>query len=392
MSVPVVAVDGRRSFASGIGRYTSGVIAALEDLHRDRRLRLVALGSRSVGGSDCEWVEFGEPLLAPWDESDLSGVLRGIGADIVIAPQYYLSPFVDVPSVRVLHDAHPFWPSYQSPHPKVFEQLYGKSALERLAAQMGTSWKPSYEPGDRSSANLICRMYALGSTIADSLVTVSHYSASDLTHHMPITAGKWNVIYPYVDETLISGQRRADSEGRDPNALLLVSKFEPRKQQVETIEAVARLRSRREEDLRVTLVGGPTASFPDYGNAVKAAATANAEWVTLLEGVPDEHLSEAYSQSILTVFPSLSEGFGYPALESLSHGTAVLAAKGSSLPEVCGSAAYYYDEYSPLDDALSDAIDRARGVSKRAYLQEQALRFTRSKHREALWSAIELLL
>ena len=47
--------------------------------------------------------------------------------------------------------------------------------------------------------------------------------------------------------------------------------------------------------------------------------------------------------------PSLYEGFGLPVLEAMACGTAVCASEISSLPEVGGDAALYFDPTSTAD-------------------------------------------
>ncbi len=46
------------------------------------------------------------------------------------------------------------------------------------------------------------------------------------------------------------------------------------------------------------------------------------------------------------VYPSLNEGFGYPPIESMKYGVPVAASGTTSIPEVCGDAALYFDPYS----------------------------------------------
>jgi len=55
------------------------------------------------------------------------------------------------------------------------------------------------------------------------------------------------------------------------------------------------------------------------------------------------HLAEAF------IFPSLYEGFGIPLLEAFSSGCPVAASNTSSLPEVGGNAAVYFDPKSESD-------------------------------------------
>jgi len=62
--------------------------------------------------------------------------------------------------------------------------------------------------------------------------------------------------------------------------------------------------------------------------------------------IPDDELPAIYSQAFGMIFPSLYEGFGLPPLEAMSYGCPVIASNASSIPEVCGDAALYFN---PLD-------------------------------------------
>ncbi len=59
--------------------------------------------------------------------------------------------------------------------------------------------------------------------------------------------------------------------------------------------------------------------------------------------VPDSELKVLYQNALAYVFPSLYEGFGLPPLEAMSVGCPVLASNASSLPEILGSAAIYFN-------------------------------------------------
>lgn len=59
--------------------------------------------------------------------------------------------------------------------------------------------------------------------------------------------------------------------------------------------------------------------------------------------VSEEELICFYNLATVYVQPSLYEGFGLPILEAMSCGTPVLCSKTSSLPEVGGDAAIYFD-------------------------------------------------
>ncbi|MCP4418279.1 MAG: glycosyltransferase family 4 protein [Chloroflexi bacterium] len=96
--------------------------------------------------------------------------------------------------------------------------------------------------------------------------------------------------------------------------------------------------------------------------------------VRFLGPIPNEDLPTLYSGATLFVFPSLVEGFGLPVLEAMACGTAVACANNSSLPEVGGNAAAYFDPTDSqqmakvLQNLLQDEHKR-QGMSKRGLVQ-----------------------
>lgn len=64
--------------------------------------------------------------------------------------------------------------------------------------------------------------------------------------------------------------------------------------------------------------------------------------------VREAHLTALYSMAHLFIYPSIYEGFGLPILEAQACGTPVVCSNSTSMPEVGGEAAMYFD---PLDVA-----------------------------------------
>ena len=64
--------------------------------------------------------------------------------------------------------------------------------------------------------------------------------------------------------------------------------------------------------------------------------------------ISDNILAYVYQKAIAFVFPSLYEGFGIPILEAFSCRCPVISSNASSLPEVAGDAAIYFDPTSRL--------------------------------------------
>ncbi len=67
--------------------------------------------------------------------------------------------------------------------------------------------------------------------------------------------------------------------------------------------------------------------------------------------VSDESLKWLYEHTQAYVFASLSEGFGLPPLEAMTHGTPVVASNASCIPEILGPAAHYFNARSEQDIA-----------------------------------------
>jgi glycosyltransferase involved in cell wall biosynthesis len=74
-------------------------------------------------------------------------------------------------------------------------------------------------------------------------------------------------------------------------------------------------------------------------------------WVVFTGYVSDDELSKFYSACLFFVFPSIYEGFGLPVLEAMKCGAPSIIGKTSSLPEVAGDCAHYFDPTS-LDSLL----------------------------------------
>ncbi|MFZ2324112.1 MAG: glycosyltransferase family 1 protein [Ignavibacteriaceae bacterium] len=63
----------------------------------------------------------------------------------------------------------------------------------------------------------------------------------------------------------------------------------------------------------------------------------------LLKKADDASLATLYTNALAFVFPTLYEGFGIPALEAMNCDCPVIMSNTSSLPEVGGDAAIYFD-------------------------------------------------
>ena len=78
-----------------------------------------------------------------------------------------------------------------------------------------------------------------------------------------------------------------------------------------------------------------------------------ARFVTLPHLSP-ERLEHLYREARFLLYPSFNEGFGYPPLEAMAHGTPSVVAANTAVPEVCGAAAIPCDPFDT--DSIAAAI------------------------------------
>lgn len=81
-----------------------------------------------------------------------------------------------------------------------------------------------------------------------------------------------------------------------------------------------------------------------------------ADRVRFLGYLSEAEFDAVWRGCLALVFPSLYEGFGIPLLEAMALGKPVLASGVTSLPEVGGDAALYFDPRLPTE--MADAMER----------------------------------
>lgn len=143
---------------------------------------------------------------------------------------------------------------------------------------------------------------------------------------------------------------------------------------------------RRDPGLPLVLAGpGDAASLMPEGSEGTDA-------VRFIGRVSDSELKTLYQNARLFLFPSLTEGFGFPVLEAMSCGCPVIASTGGAIPEVAGEAAMLVD---PADQsAWTHAIealerDRTQLAVLAAAGRRQASQFTWLRSAKLLLDSLE---
>lgn len=97
-------------------------------------------------------------------------------------------------------------------------------------------------------------------------------------------------------------------------------------------------------------------------------------------GGGDDVLASFYRRAACFVYPSLYEGFGIPLLEAMSFDCPVISSDSSSLPEVAGSAADYFDPYEV--ESIRAALVRVLYSSER---RDELVALGRERIRHFSW-------
>lgn len=168
------------------------------------------------------------------------------------------------------------------------------------------------------------------------VITVSQNARDDLMEFYEVSAEKISVVHHGC--SLLSPAADVHLSRLPDEYLLYVGERGRYKNFSFAVRSLAPL-FRDNPGLRLLCVGGgPFSSEEDA-----LFASLGLQGRCLQAGLHDRELAAAYSGAVALVFPSLCEGFGIPVLEAFACGCPALLAGRSSLPEVGGDAALYFD-------------------------------------------------
>jgi glycosyltransferase involved in cell wall biosynthesis len=172
------------------------------------------------------------------------------------------------------------------------------------------------------------------------VITGSDYSRREIARDNRVPADRIAVTPYGVAERFSKMERRA-AMGDPP--LLLFPGAPVRRKNLELVlqamaEAPAESALKRS---RLAITGANAEEFPYHRARIEALGLKNrVDWRGKL---PAESMPQLIGAADLVVYPSLHEGFGFPALEAMAAGTPVVASNAACLPEVLGDGALLVD-------------------------------------------------
>lgn len=190
-----------------------------------------------------------------------------------------------------------------------------------------------------------------GSTqMADRVITISHFSKQTIVEHHRLSPQKVTVAHLCADKRFYQVVHSAHPpQARLPGDDFIVypANHWHHKNHDGLLKALQWLKDEKGLAINAVFTGY---DFPNgYPIEQKAAEYGLQDQIYVVGYVTVPELAYLYVKAKLLVFPSLFEGFGIPLVEAMAAGCPVAAANVTSLPEIGGEAALYFDPHDPED-------------------------------------------
>ena len=214
----------------------------------------------------------------------------------------------------------------------------------------------------------------------DLFIHISRHTKADFIERLRVT-DKQHVVTPLAASDSFRPYpfpRIADSE----DYVLYPGGFDPRKNMDGALNAFAEMHHRYHDDevvrkMRLRLVCHIDAATAN-DTRQRAQRLGIADKLDLTGFVSDAELVELYQKARCLFFPSLYEGFGLPVLEGLACGLPIAASNTSSIPEVAGDLASYFDPYDvgQMAEVLHHTVHQPTDLESRCSRYQYSQKFT----------------
>ncbi|NPV58415.1 MAG: glycosyltransferase family 4 protein [Actinobacteria bacterium] len=346
-----VGVEGRtlQGERYGVARYLVNLLRHLVELDEDDEYLVYLSRPTEPLGFESSRMELKVLGRAPgltWRHLRLPLAMRRDRVDLHFSPSYFLPLIKVCPSVVVVHDitfkVHPEW--FAADRRFRFDDLFWREVKR-----------------------------------AERIVTVSEHSRGDIVRVLGVDPSRVSVIYeaadpyfrPVEDEYELAKIR--ERYGFAPGFLFTAGAIHTRRNLERLIEAVSEAGRMLGRELELLILGTPAPFTPPVDLWGTARRCGMEERVKHVQYVPEKDLLLLYNACGAFVYPSLYEGFGLPVIEAMACGTPVACSNVTSLPEVAGDAALYFDPCSVGE--MAEAIARlAEDAELRGELSQAGLR------------------
>lgn len=193
-------------------------------------------------------------------------------------------------------------------------------------------------------------------TRADAIIAISEHTKKDILRVFPDLESKIHVVH----HGYVLGTEQADANLRHPEKFILfVGQRWHYKNFEGFVKAIGPL-LQQDPDLHLVCAGGKGFDADELSWFKQLNITGQCIQI----GATDAQLKQLYQKATLFAYPSQQEGFGLPILEAFANNCAVVCSNNTSMPEVAGNAAEYFDPFdaasmlSATSKVLNDATYR----------------------------------
>ncbi|MEI7452097.1 MAG: glycosyltransferase family 1 protein [Candidatus Falkowbacteria bacterium] len=197
---------------------------------------------------------------------------------------------------------------------------------------------------------------------AQKIIAVSDFTKDDIVSQFGIVPDKISVIYEGVsnlskgsDSLFVKKLDDSDTLERlkiSGQFILYVGNAYPHKNLEKLLNIFADFH-KNNGDIKLVLVGRHDYFYNrliDLARQLGLYSGKNDYDAVIFPGyVPDVELGVLYKKALFYIFPSSYEGFGLPPLEAMAKACPVLSSNRSSMPEILGDAAYYFNPEDDVD-------------------------------------------
>ncbi|MCH9823120.1 MAG: glycosyltransferase family 4 protein [Bacteroidetes bacterium] len=179
---------------------------------------------------------------------------------------------------------------------------------------------------------------------ADTVVAISKTTKLDIINFYGIPEEKIKVVYQgcnplFYQKSTEESLRQTQEKFKLPaNFIICVGTIEARKNGLQILKAI----EHSNLDIPIVFVG-KTTKYKELLLAEIGTTEKSKNKVIFIESANNEEVNNLYQLALISIYPSIFEGFGIPVLESIATGTPVITNKAGCFKEAGGDAAYYVD-------------------------------------------------
>lgn len=218
-----------------------------------------------------------------------------------------------------------------------------------------------------SLKNTIIQKMFLGKSmrIADKFIAISKATKKDIMELFGINEEKISLVYNGVNiDTSINvseEEKKAIKEKfkiQEQPYIFFISTIEPRKNVETLIKAFEYIKNSGKSNMKLIIAGGLGWKYDEVLKLYENSKYK--EDIIMLGYIEKKEKKYLFENAKCFVYPSLYEGFGLPVLEAMENKALIVTTNVSSLPEVGGDIAFYFNDVldeKELGEKILEAIN-----------------------------------